>query len=86
MRPRQNIEDAFAKHVALFPGANKKQRQQLFRSGKCRYSEIMDVWYCQALWANLHTCCYGNQTTGQTLVPPPSVDEYLSNYHAGRYV
>ena len=107
MRPRENIEDVFAKHVALFPAANKAARQRLFRAGRNHWNDICDTvsaaaflvtfpkrlkeaaagqWYAQALWANLHTCAYGSQVSGQTVVTPPSIDEYLSNIHAGNYV
>ena len=86
MYPRGNIEACFSKHVTLYPGANKVQRQSLFRGGRLRWAEICDCWYAQALWANLHTCCYGNQTNGQTVVPPPTYQDYLKNINAGHYV
>jgi hypothetical protein len=86
MLARNSIEDAFQKHTALWPGCDKKQRHGLFRGGKLKWKFILDTWYAQVLFCNLHTCVYGNQTTGLTLVEPPSVEEYLENYHAGRYV
>ena len=86
MFPRGNIEGIFGKHVSLFPGADKIARQRLFGGGNLRWGEICDTWYAQALWANLHCCCYGNQTTGQTVCPPPSYSSYLSNINEGLYV
>ena len=43
MRPRENIEDVFAKHVALFPAANKAARQRLFRAGRNHWNDICDT-------------------------------------------
>jgi hypothetical protein len=85
MLSRNCIEDAFGKHSTLFPGIDKKQRQALFRGGENQWKLIVDTWYAQALFCNLHTCCYGNQTNGHTMMEPPTVDEYLSNFHAGHY-
>ena len=84
--PRGNVEGIFSKHVTLFPAADKLSRQRLFGGGRLRWAEVCDTWYAQALWANLHSCCYGNQTTGQTVCTPPTPKEYMHNINVGIFV
>ena len=37
----------------------------------------------QVLFSNLHTCCYGSQTTGVFGVAPPTMAEYLYSVNNG---
>ena len=37
----------------------------------------------QVLFSNLHTCCYGPQTTGVFGVAPPTMAEYLYSVNNG---
>jgi hypothetical protein len=59
------------------------RRMLIFAHGRNNYHVIQRQWSLQVLFANLHTCAYGNYVGRVSLCEPPSIAEYLKNTNLG---
>ncbi len=71
---RVAVEWAFGKIQSHSPQLLRKETQQVFRS------PLKKMYYVATLFANAHTCLYGNQTSTYFAVRPISLEQYFINY------
>lgn len=71
----ESVEWGFGKIVQYFAFLDFSKNLKILLQPIGKYYVI------GALFANCHTCLYGSTTTGTSLfgVPPPGIEEYLSN-------
>jgi hypothetical protein len=86
MQYRNCVELTFQKTMAMWPINSMATKTRLFADGRSNWGRMKGIWNTQILFQNLHTCCYGAQTTGVFHTDPPSVDEYLYNINNGLMV
>lgn len=70
---RESVEWGFGKIVQHFAFLDFSKNLKILLQPIGKYYVI------GALFANCHTCLYGSTTTSLFGVPPPGIEEYLSN-------
>jgi hypothetical protein len=86
MKMRDGVELSFNSVVTKFPHADFFRRHKLFANGYNNWENVCGLWQAMVLFTNLHTCCYGGETTALFGVDPPSVEEYLYSSNHGLMV
>eukprot|EP00911_Craspedida_sp_UC1_P000208 UC1_evm1s158 len=84
---RNTVEQSFRMVTETFTGLNCVSKWQLFQDGNESHpAEMEKIWQVAVFFRNLITCTRtGNSATSQTGIKPPTVEEYLHNYHNGHF-
>lgn len=70
---RESVEWGFGKIVQYFAFLDFSKNLKILLQPIGKYYVV------GALFTNCHTCLYGSTTTSLFGVPPPGIEEYLSN-------